>query len=411
VSGRYVGRGWLLHSSLVSTTAENSGGVRKVYRDHNLLVLFGVTLMAVLGVSSVTPAFPGIRDALGVSNAQVSLLITVFTIPGVVLTPVLGVLSDRHGRKRILTPALLLFGVAGGLCVFARSFELLLLLRLFQGMGAAALGTLNVTIIGDIYSGRERSAAMGYNSSVLSIGTASYPAIGGLLATLGWYYPFALAFIAVPIALFILFSLHNPEPRNEEGLRDYFGSVWHHLKDREVAGLLTASLFTFILLFGPQVTYLPILIDGRFAAPPYLIGAVLCVASLTTALTSSQLSALTAHFPERTLIKSSFVLYAVALATIPFVGYLPLLFVPAILFGVAQSLNLPNTFSLLAGHAPADNRGAFMSVNGMTLRLGQTIGPVVMAVTATSPLGLTGAYLTTAALAVVGFFAVLALVR
>lgn len=395
----------------MSTSAENSGGIRKVYRDHNLHVLFGVTLMAVLGVSSVTPAFPRIRDALGVSSAEVSLLITVFTVPGVVLTPVLGVLADRHGRKRILTPALLLFGIAGGLCAFARSFELLLALRFMQGMGAAALGTLNVTIIGDIYSGRERSAAMGYNSSVLSIGTASYPAIGGLLATFGWYYPFALAFLALPIALVILFSLHNPEPRNEDGLRDYFGSVWHHLKDREVAGLLTASLFTFILLFGPQVTYLPILIDGRFSAPPYLIGVILSAASLTTALTSSQLSFLTAHFPERTLIKSSFVLYAVALATIPFVGYLPLLFVPAILFGVAQSLNLPNTFSLLSGHAPAENRGAFMSVNGMTLRLGQTLGPLLMALIASTPFGLTGAYLAAAILAVTGLVAVLSLVR
>jgi MFS family permease len=395
----------------VSTTAENSSGIRKVYRDHNLHVLFGVTLMAVLGVSSVTPAFPRIRDALGVSSAEVSLLITVFTVPGVVLTPVFGVLADRRGRKRILTPALLLFGVAGGLCAFARSFELLLILRFMQGMGAAALGTLNVTIIGDIYSGRERSAAMGYNSSVLSIGTASYPAIGGLLATFGWYYPFALAFLALPIALIILFSLHNPEPRNDDGLRDYFGSVWHHLKDREVAGLLTASLFTFILLFGPQVTYLPILIDGRFSAPPYLIGVILSAASLTTALTSSQLSFLTAHFPERTLIKSSFVLYAVALATIPFVGYLPLLFVPAILFGVAQSLNLPNTFSLLSGHAPAENRGAFMSVNGMTLRLGQTLGPLLMALVASTPFGLTGAYLASAILAVIGLVAVLSLVR
>jgi MFS family permease len=395
----------------VSTSAENSGGIRKVYRDHNLLVLFGVTLMAVLGVSSVTPAFPRIRDALGVSSAEVSLLITVFTVPGVLLTPVLGVLSDRHGRKKILTPALLLFGIAGGLCALARSFELLLVLRFMQGMGAAALGTLNVTIIGDIYSGRERSAAMGYNSSVLSIGTASYPAVGGLLATFGWYYPFALAFAAVPIALIILFSLHNPEPRNEERLKDYFGSVWHHLRDREVAGLLTASLFTFIILFGPQVTYLPILIDGRFAAPPYLIGVVLSAASLTTALTSSQLSALTARFPERTLIKSSFVFYTVALATIPIVGYFPLLFLPAVLFGIAQSLNLPNTFSLLSGHAPTENRGAFMSVNGMTLRLGQTIGPLVMAILASTPLGLTGAYLAAASLAAAGFVAVLALIR
>ena len=97
----------------MSTAAEREGEVRKVYKDHNLHVLWGVTLMAVLGVSSVTPAFPRIVQELGVSSGQVGLLITVFTLPGILLTPVLGVLSDRHGRKKILVPALLLFGVAG----------------------------------------------------------------------------------------------------------------------------------------------------------------------------------------------------------------------------------------------------------------------------------------------------------
>jgi MFS transporter, ACDE family, multidrug resistance protein len=138
---------------------EDKAGSRKVYKDHNLHVLFGVTLMAVLGVSSITPALPEIRDAFGVTSGQVGLLITVFTVPGVALTPVLGVLSDRYGRRKILVPALLLFGIAGGLCAFARGFELLLALRLLQGMGAAALGTLNVTVIGDIFTGaRPRSA-------------------------------------------------------------------------------------------------------------------------------------------------------------------------------------------------------------------------------------------------------------
>jgi MFS transporter, ACDE family, multidrug resistance protein len=400
----------MIHSLPVSTTAEREGGIRKVYKDHNLMVLFGVTLMAVLGVSSVTPAFPRIRDALGVTSTEVGLLITIFTLPGIFLTPVLGVLSDRHGRKKILTPALLLFGVAGGACVFARDFELLLLLRFLQGMGAAALGTLNVTIIGDIYSGRERSAAMGYNSSVLSIGTASYPGIGGLLATFGWFYPFALAFLAIPIGLMILFSLHNPEPHNDQRLGEYFGSVLSHLRDREVFGLLGTSLFTFIILFGPQLTFLPILMDERFEAPPYLIGAVLSSASLTTALTSSQLGRLTGYFSEKTLIKCAFVLYAAALVAVALIPTLPLLLAPAVLFGVAQSMNLPNTFSLLSGHAPAENRGAFMSINGMTLRLGQTLGPLLMAATS-GLLGLTSAFLAAAALAAVTFALVLVLVR
>jgi MFS transporter, ACDE family, multidrug resistance protein len=392
----------------VSTRAENE--LRKVYKDHNLHVLFGVTLIAVLGVSSITPALPEIRDAFGVSSGQVGLLITVFTLPGIALTPVLGVLSDRHGRKKILVPALLLFGVAGGLCAFARSFELLLTLRLVQGMGAAALGTLNVTVIGDIFTGHERSAALGYNSSVLSVGTASYPAIGGALAALGWFYPFALAFVAIPVGLLVLFSLRNPEPRNDQRLKDYFGDVLARLKDREVLGLLGVSLLTFIILFGPQLTFLPILMDERFEAPSYLRGAVLSGASLTTALTSAQLGTLTSRVGERTLLKIAFVLYAAGLVGVAFAPSVWLLLVPAILFGIAQGINLPNVFSLLNAHAPSENRGAFMAANGMTLRAGQTIDPLLMAATA-GTLGLTGAYLAATALALLALILVLTLLR
>ena len=367
-------------------------------------------MMAVLGTSSVTPAFPTIVRELGISSGQVGLLITFFTLPGIVMTPLLGILSDRYGRKKILVPALLLFGLAGGACAFARDFDLLLALRFFQGMGAAALGTLNVTVIGDIYDGRERSSALGYNSSVLSVGTASYPAIGGLLATFGWFYPFALPFAAIPIAIVVMFSLHNPEPRNDDRLRDYFGSVWENLYDREVLGLTCASLLTFIVLFGPQISYLPILMNARFDAPSYVIGAVLSGASLTTALTSTQLGRLTGRFSEKGLLKTAFVLYAIALMAVALVPSLLLLVFPAALFGVAQGINLPNVFSLLNAHAPTENRGAFMAANGMSLRAGQTIGPLFMA-SAAGTLGLTGAYLAAAGLALFAFLLVLALVR
>ena len=79
-------------------------------------------MIAVLGVASITPAFPKIEKELNISEQEVGLLITVFTLPGVVLTPLLGVLADRYGRKQILIPSLLLFGVAGTLCFFKDFF-------------------------------------------------------------------------------------------------------------------------------------------------------------------------------------------------------------------------------------------------------------------------------------------------
>ena len=381
-----------------------------VYKDHNLHVIFGITLMAVLGTSSITPAFPEIRDALGISSGQVGLLITVFTLPGILLTPVAGVLSDRYGRRKVLVPSLLLFGIAGVVCALATDFGLLLALRTLQGVGAAALGAINVTMIGDLYSGQRRTEALGYNSSVLSLGTASYPAIGGALALLGWRYPFALPLVAIPIALLVLFSLRNPEPHNDQGLKEYAGNIWESVRDRHVVGLFCSTLVTFVILFGPLITYLPIFMSVTYGSSSLIIGLVVATASLTTALASTQEGWLTSHFSEKTLIRTSFILYAVALILIPLVPNVWLLLVPTLIFGVAQSLNLPPVFSLLNEAAPGENRGAFIAVNSTILRVGQTLGPVLMSVAAI-PVGLAGAYFAGAALAAAMFLVAFILIR
>jgi ACDE family multidrug resistance protein len=135
---------------VVRSTGENEGKATEVYKDYNLHIVFAVTLMAVLGTSSVTPAFPEVAQEFGITRGQVGLLITVFTLPGVLLTPVLGALSDRFGRRKILIPSLMLFGIAGGACAFAPDFDLLLAFRALQGVGAASLGAMNVTLIGDL---------------------------------------------------------------------------------------------------------------------------------------------------------------------------------------------------------------------------------------------------------------------
>jgi ACDE family multidrug resistance protein len=354
------------------------GQERPVYRDPNLHVIFGVSLMAVLGVSSVTPAFPEIMEALGISPQAVGSLITSFTLPGVVLTPVLGVLSDQFGRKRILIPALLIFAVAGAACALVRDFQLLLILRFFQGVGAAGLGALNLTVLGDLYVGTERTEAMGCNSSVLSTGTAGYPAIGGALATLGWHYPFFLPLAAIPVAIAVVFSLENPEPTNPQGFREYLIDARRIICTRQVFALFFVSMAVFVMLYGSYLTYLPLLIEGSFSLSPFAIGLIIAISSVASALTSSQLGRLARLCSERSLIAIACVLYAVALLLIPAIPNPWLLALPTILYGIAGGITMPSLITLLSVLAPMEQRGVLMSVNGMVLRLGQTLGPVVM---------------------------------
>jgi predicted MFS family arabinose efflux permease len=351
---------------------------KQLYRDRNLQLIFGVSLIAVLGVGSVTPAFPQITEALKIPPQNIGLLVTAFTLPTVLLGPIIGIVADQFGRKKIIVPSLILFGIAGTACAFARNFHLLLFLRFLQGIGAASLLSLGVTLIGDLYTGAKRTTAMGYNASVSSIGTALYPTLGGALATMGWFYPFMLPLVAIPVGLLVWFLLKNPEPKSDRSLKVYLQNALKVLRNRQIFGLFFASAANFILLYGAYVTYLPILIKSSFKVSPFTIGLFLSSISVAIAFTSSQLGKLARRFSETTLIRASFVFYAVALAIVPFISNLGLLLIPTLLFGVGLGIGFPSIQTLLAALAPKDYLATVISVNGAFFGLGQTLGPLLM---------------------------------
>ncbi len=385
-----------------SSKEEKRKDKKKIYLDTNLQIIFGITLTYIMAVASITPAFPKVVKELNISAKDVGLLISIFSFPGILLTPFLGVIADRWGRKKIIFPSLMLFGIAGGLCFFVHDFKLLLILRLIQGIGAAPLGALTVTIIGDLYSRKELIAAMGYNSSVRSIGSASYPAIGGALAMMGWHYPFILPVIAIPIGFLVLLHLKTPEPENELHIREHLNIVWRKLRNRQVIGLLVIGIIIFIMLFGSYMTCFPLLLGNSFAASTLIIGFIMASASLIAAFTSSQLGKIIKLFSRKTILKMSFILYALALLIIPLISQLRLFFIPVIIFGIAHGMSIPVIQALLVEAAPLKYRATFMSVSGMTFRVGQTLGPFLMGLVI-GVWGIGGAFYAGAALSVTMF--------
>jgi MFS family permease len=348
--------------------------------EKNAIIIFGITLIAVMGISSITPAFPGIIKYFGISTQQVGWLITAFTLPGIFLTPVSGILADRFGRKLVLVPSLFIFGIAGFMCSFMRDFHLLLVFLFIEGIGAAGLSSINITLIGDLYSGEKRTALMGYNASILSIGTAAYPALGGFIAVFGWQYIFYLPLLAIPLAIFVIFGLNNPEPKDHQGIGEYFRRIWKSINQRSVWGLFLVNMLVFVLLYGAYLTYFPILLSERLQASSVQIGMMMSIMSLVTAATSSQLGRINKRFRSKTILLLGTTFYFLAMLSLLFSQSWTQVVVSVIVFGLGHGLLLPSIQNLLVGFASIKERAAFMSVNSMVLRIGQTIGPLLIGV-------------------------------
>ncbi len=367
----------------------------------NLAIIFGVTLMAVLGVSSISPAFPAIMDALDLSETQVGMLITVFTLPGIFLTPFLGLAADRFGRKAVLIPSLILFGIAGGVCFFIKDYHLLLILRFIQGVGASSLGSLGTILIGDLYTGFQRARIMGFNASVLSMGTAFYPLIGGALAIFSWNYPFLLPWLAVFIGFFAIKYLKNPGVGERLSLTIYLKNAWKGMKDPSVYGLFIALILVFIVLYGSYLTYLSTMLGKVFGASPLIIGVVMFSSSISSAIVSSRLGILSRHFMKYKLVIAGFFLHLIAMIAILAIDTLWLFIIPAIVFGMGNGLLIPSIHTLLAEKATIEMRGIFMSVSAAMLRTGQTLGPPVIGI-AFALKGYAGAFGAGAVIAITG---------
>jgi len=376
---------------------------RHILLRRDLQIVFGITLISVIGVNSIAPALPQIAKDLRLSEGQVVMLITVFTFPGIILSPVMGILADRFGRKRVIVPSLFLFGIAGCACAFTGDYHVLLVLRFANGVGASALGGLNQTIIGDMFSGNGRTEALGYNASVLGVGTMIYPALGGALALLGWNYPFLLSALALPVAFVVLFALRNPEPGPAPPLREYLAGAARSAADREVVPAYGATLATFMLLYGVLLAYFPFLMHRKFGAPPSVIGLMLAATSVTTIIGAFNLGWLSRRFTPKTIIISSFIGYAAAIIMVLYADSLWLMTVPVLLYGLANGLNIPSIQTHLSGSAPMEYRGAFMSMNSMVLRLGQTVGPVLTGF-AFHQWGMEGVFLFSAIFSLLSFF-------
>ena len=196
----------------------------------------------------------------------------------------------------------------------------------------------------------------------------------------GWQYPFLLPFLAIPVGMMVLFCLKNPEPKKPQKLKEYLARTWRNINRRTVWGLFIVNVLLFVILYGAYLSYFPLLLEERLNATSLHIGLFMSGFSFVTATTSSQLRKINRRIKTGNQIYISIVLYMISMTVIAFAREWWQLIIPLITFGIGHGIMIPAIQTQLVGFAPLSERAGFMSINSMVLRLGQTIGPLFIAI-------------------------------
>lgn len=182
-----------------------STSVRPSSANHALLVLIctsAPSFMLQLDANIVSVSLPAIARSLGASFAGIEWVITAYMLSFASLLMPAGALADRFGRKKLLIIGLSVFTLASLLCGTAPNLSVLIAARALQGAGAAMQLSSALATLSHAFQGAARARAFSFWGSVVGIGMACGPVVGGLITQgFGWEWAF---YINLPIGLALI---------------------------------------------------------------------------------------------------------------------------------------------------------------------------------------------------------------
>ena len=345
-----------------------------VLKNKNFRIVLAIVVMAVMGGSLVGPVLPAMVEPLDVSRANIGWIMSVYTFTALVFTPVFGIMADRVGRKNVLVPCVIAYGISGTAIAFAGSFWLVLLLRFVQGVCVAGLMNLGVALIGDLFEGNTRARAMGYRISAQNFANALVPFIAGGLAAIAWNYPFFIYSLAILVGVLVILKLDIPDIRSTQNTSSYLIAALNIVKHHRALWIFSGGFILFVLLFS-IIVYIPMMVTDVLELSTAYAGFAVSLAAATSGVVATQSGKLRKRYEPEYIVLTGFIVAGLALFLLSFVQSYVVLLSFLIIWGSGFALVMPTLSTLATEQAPPNLRAGVVSVFSMTIYLGQTVSP------------------------------------
>lgn len=329
----------------------------------------------------VSTAMPSIVSVLGGFESY-SLVFSAFLLAQAVATPLFGSLADRHGRKSVLLAGTTVFLVGSVLCGFAGSMTALVLFRVLQGLGAAAIYPTVSTLASDLYPVADRGRSQATVASVWGIAAVAGPGLGGTIVQYthwGWVFWFHLP-LGVAAMIGVGLALHERRPGHPPARAGGLPLGLDLWRDPLV---LLANVATFAagMLMITLITYTPTYVQGLMGAPPTVAGYALTTMSIGWPLAGFVAGRLLVPLgPARTSRIGSVFLVAGSAMYVVLVPSMGPLWVTAASFLVGIGLGFVITTMIVSiqSSVPWERRGSATATNMLMRLAGNGLGAMAL---------------------------------
>lgn len=312
-------------------------------REPALIFLVWIAVSGTFPIHIFVPALPEAARELQVTPAAIQFSITVYLIGLSIGQLLLGILSDRFGRRPVLVVGLFLYVLASALAAMAPNLEMLLVARVFQAIGGCSGLVLGRAITRDAAGPDRATAQLAVLGAAISIGPAFAPIVGAQLALhFGWRAIFVVLAV-VNSALLLATVVTLPETylaRQRVNVKDYV---------RRYVGLLRNPLFLQFCIGGAFATTsfyafvgaAPFVLKEKFGFSVDIVGVVFLVVVGSLTLGSVLASRIAGRVQPRRAIRA-----AVSIMTVAGLALVGLCLTDTLTFWTMQAAVMALTFSI-----------------------------------------------------------------
>lgn len=341
-----------------------------------LLLIFLIIFVNLIGFGIIIPLLPFYGDAFGATGFQIGLLFASYSLSQLVASPILGSLSDRYGRRPVLLGSLMGTVLSFVMLALANSLWMLFAARVVDGLSGGNISTARA-YISDVTTKDERAKAYGLIGAAFGLGFIFGPALGGALGDISYAAPaWGAAGLAAIALVFTFVGLPETRQRSETSQPLPWREMPRMLT-RPVLGRVLAVDFLYWVSFAVYQTTFALFGKIRFGWDVAEVGYLLTMVGVIGVVVQGGLvGPVVKRLGERHTLVAGLFVAAAGLGAASFVYSVPIFIALLIPASIGAALSNPSLIALISQASGEDEQGQVQGVSSSLESLGRTIGPV-----------------------------------